>query len=223
MNCEPCVRCWNHLEERDIAKLVITFRLPALAAVLVLNACQQSPAPAPEYRPGEAGTVDHALCLLGFEAVPLRETTTGHHLVQATVNGRSGSFVLDTGANATVIDSKHAQAFGLSGGSAGLRGVAGGLAGAATANQVSIETFGIGSLQIRQRRIVTADLGQLLETLGRFSGTPVYGLIGQDVLTEHRAIVDVAKPMLYLMAEDKDPAPIPAEQCRSEGDATPGP
>jgi clan AA aspartic protease (TIGR02281 family) len=218
-----CIRCWNHLEERNIAKLVTTSGLSALGAVLALCACQQSPAPAPEYQPGEAGTVDHALCLLGFEAVPLRETTTGHHLVQATVNGRSGSFVLDTGANATVVDSNHAQAFGLSGGSAGLRGVAGGLAGGTTANQVPIETFGIGSLQIRQRRIVTADLGQLLETLGRFSGTPVYGLIGQDVLKEHRAIVDVAKPMLYLMAEDKDPAPVAAERCRGESDATPGP
>ena len=49
----------------------------------------QAPGPEPEYRPGEAGTVDHALCLLGFTAVPLRRTrATGHHLVEARLNGR---------------------------------------------------------------------------------------------------------------------------------------
>jgi clan AA aspartic protease (TIGR02281 family) len=214
---------WNQPEEPNIARLMTTCRLSALAAVLALCACQQPPAPAPEYRPGEAGTVDHALCLLGFEAVATRATSTGHHLVDATINGRSGSFVLDTGANATVIDRNHAETFGLTSGSTGLSGAVGGIAGGATANQVPIETFRVGSVQVRQARIVTADLGQLLETLGRLSGTTVYGLIGQDVLTEHRAIVDVAKPMLYLMAKDEDPSPIPAEQCRSESDGTPGP
>ena len=53
-----------------------------------------------EYRPEEAGTVDHALCLLGFTAIPLREARgTGHHLVVATVNGKDGVFILDTRAN----------------------------------------------------------------------------------------------------------------------------
>jgi clan AA aspartic protease (TIGR02281 family) len=192
----------------------------ALPVLLLVAACQQSAAPEPDYRPEEAGTVDHALCLLGFVAVPLREATTGHHLVQATINGTSGSFVLDTGANATVVDRKHAQTFGLSEDAAGLRGVVGGLAGGASANQVPIESLRIGAVEVRQRRIVTADLGQLLETLGRFTGTTVYGLVGQDILKEHRAIVDVARPMLYLISEDEDPAPIAARQCRREGNAT---
>lgn len=193
----------------------------ALPALLLVGACQQSAAPEPEYRPEEAGTVDHALCLLGFEAVPLQEVATGHHLVQATVNGTSGSFVLDTGANATVVDREHAPTFGLAEGSTGLRGVVGGLAGGASAHQVPIESLRIGSVDVRQGRIVTADLGQLLQTLGRFTGTTVYGLVGQDVLKEHRAIVDVAKPMLYLMAEDEDPALVAAGQCQREGNGTP--
>lgn len=76
----------------------------AVLTFLILSACQEATAPSPEYSPEEAGTVDHAMCLLGFEAVPLREVSTGHHLVEATINGKSGSFVVDTGANVTVVE-----------------------------------------------------------------------------------------------------------------------
>ncbi len=102
--------------------------LAAAASLLALAACDGiAPAPpkAPEvdYRPEEAGTVDHALCLLGFTAIPLREARgTGHHLVAAAVNGREGVFILDTGANLSVIDADHAARFGL----ASVRGRPGG-------------------------------------------------------------------------------------------------
>jgi clan AA aspartic protease (TIGR02281 family) len=188
-----------------------------LLALLLLAACQQaaSPAPAPEYRPEEAGTIDHALCLLGFDAVALREVSSGHHLVEATINGRSGSFVLDTGANLTVLDRRHVGHFGLEN-RGGLSGVVGGLGGGQRATQVSIDSLRVGEIDVRQERIVTADLGQLLQVLGQVTGTTVYGLVGQDVLKEHRAIVDVAGPRLYLMAEDRDPAPVPAEACSGD-------
>ncbi|HWH16949.1 MAG TPA: aspartyl protease family protein, partial [Allosphingosinicella sp.] len=88
----------------------------AAALAAALAACEGPPpeASAPDYRPEEAGTVDHALCLLGFTAIPLKEArSTGHHLVSAKVNGREGVFVLDTGANVSVVDSDHAAHFGL--------------------------------------------------------------------------------------------------------------
>lgn len=202
---------------------MVRLRLCALSSLLLVSACQDSAAPQPEYRPEVAGTVDRAMCLLGFTAIPLREVSTGHHLVQATINGRTGSFVLDTGANITVVDSAHRQHFGLSASSSGLGGVVGGMAGATGAKQVSVEGLSIGPVQARQGRIVTADLGQLLSTLSRVTNTEVYGLVGQDIMKKHRAIVDVAKPMLYMMEEDEDPSPVPASQCGGEGDApTPG-
>lgn len=193
-------------------------RLPgflALASLALAAGCREGVAPAPEYRPEEAGTVDHAMCLLGFSAVPLSEVATGHHLVEATINGQSGRFVLDTGANATVVDESYLRRFGISGGAVGLGGAIG-LGGGRRARQVGIDSFEIGPADIRQNRIVAADLGQLLTMLSRISGGTVYGIVGQDVLKEHRAIIDVARPMLYLMEEDRDPAPIPAERCHVE-------
>ena len=188
----------------------------ALAALLFTAGCDQAgTGPTPEYRPQDAGTVDHAMCLLGFTALAVREVATGHHLIEATINGRTGEFVLDTGANMTVIDQAHLRDFGISGASGSLGGAIG-VGGGGQARRVAIDSFTIGSIPIRQRRVVASDLGPLLTTLGRASGTTVNGIIGQDVLNEHRAIIDVARPMLYLIEADRDPAPVPAERCQSE-------
>lgn len=187
-----------------------------LLALLLLGACEQGAGSIPEYRPGETGTVDHALCLLGFAAVPVQDVAPGHQLIEATINGRTGRFVLDTGANVTVIDTSQAERFGLSLGGGGplfRRGLPASPSG--SASQIAIDSFEIGSITIRQRRIVTADLGQLLGALSSASGEEVVGILGQDVLNEHRAIIDVARPMLYLMDDDRDPGPVPSESCQS--------
>lgn len=193
-----------------------------LAPLLLIAACDQSggpftksDGPPVEYRPDEAGTVDHALCLVGFSAVPVQKIDPGHHLIEASINGHVGNFVLDTGANVTVINAPEADRFGLSRGGGGPRGLGGTLPAGASgdARQVAIDSFKIGPINIRQSRVVTANLGQLLIALGKVSGRQVSGIIGQDVLNEHRAIIDVARPMLYLMEEDRDPAPVPAARC----------
>lgn len=46
-------------------------------------------------------------------------------------------------------------------------------------------------------------------------GRPL-GVIGQDVLDEHRASIAVAGPMLDLMEDDRDPALVPAERCHDQ-------
>ncbi|HLL29614.1 MAG TPA: retropepsin-like aspartic protease [Allosphingosinicella sp.] len=190
----------------------------AAAATLALCACDMVAPPAPEapkveYRPGEAGTVDHALCLLGFTAIPLREArSTGHHLVTAAVNGKEGVFVLDTGANLSVIDVDHAAHFGL-GRAGGRRGGATGLGGSNSARQVGVESVTLGGIEVRQRRMVVTDLGSIGDALAPLAGGAVHGLIGQDVLKEHRAVIDVSRPLLYLIEADEDPEPVPAERC----------
>lgn len=196
--------------------------LPLIPVALLLPACDGLDnrfAPAKEaaadYRPHEAGTVDHALCLLGFVNVPVLGVNPGHHLVTAQINGISGDFVLDTGANVTVVNAPQAERFGLSsrGGSLFGTGAARFAGNAANARTASVDSFTMGDVTIRQRRVLVADLGPLLDSLGQASGREIAGLIGQDVLNEHRAIIDMSRPMLHLMAEDRDPVPVPAERC----------
>ena len=190
----------------------------AAAVIVAVAGCDlpNSEQAAPDYRPEEAGTLDHALCLLGFTAVPLRSArTTGHHLVSASINGQEGVFVLDTGANVSVIDSDHAGHFGLGRGNASVGGAVV-LGGPNAARQVGIESLSLGGVPIRQRRMVLTDLGPLGDALAPLAGGAVHGLIGQDVLKEHRAVIDVERPLLYLIEEDQEPRPVPAERCRGQ-------
>lgn len=188
-----------------------------LLAAAGCDAITEAPQQRVEYRPEEAGTVDHALCLLGFTAVPLRRTSaTGHHLVEARLNGREALFILDTGANLSVVDEAHARAFGLS--DRGARPGAGmAIGGSVSARQVPIESLELDGVAIRQRRIVVAHLGNLTAAMGPLAGGDVHGLIGQDVLNEHRAVIDMDRPLLYLIEADRDPAPVPAERCGGAG------
>ncbi|QIG79349.1 retropepsin-like aspartic protease [Stakelama tenebrarum] len=194
-----------------------------LSALLATAGCEQLPSGSNrtvEYRLTEAGTVDHALCLLGFTAIPLREVSTGHHLVEAAINGNAAGFVVDTGANVSVIDDAHAERFGLVKSSGVLSSLgARSIAGAGNARQAMVDSFVIAPVTIRQDNIVSADLGPMLSALGQATNSDVAGIIGQDVLTEHRAVIDVSRSMLYLIEEDSDPAPVPAGQCSPEAEA----
>jgi hypothetical protein len=187
----------------------------ALLALVAGSGCRQVLTSTGDYEPQKAGSVDQAMCLLGFTAVPLRELLTGHHLVEAKLNGKAASFVLDTGANATVLHAPFAAEFGLSGKPIGGAGAIG-LGGAIKASQVRIKSLEIGGMPIRRDRLLTTDLAQVVKLLGPMSGGTIYGIIGQDVMKEHRAVIDVAKPILYLVRADKDPAPVPPEQCTEQ-------
>jgi hypothetical protein len=193
----------------------------ALLLLASLAGCKEVVTSRGDYDPTEAGSVDQALCLLGFTAVPLRELMTGHHLVAAEINGKAGTFILDTGANATVFHAPLATEFGIGAGTA-VPGAAIGLGGAMKARQVGIESFRIGGVTIRRTQIMTADLSQLASLLGRLGGGTIHGIIGQDVMKQHRAVIDVAEPILYLIGEDRAPAPIAPERCRRAGEGASG-
>ena len=184
------------------------------ACALSLTGCKEVLTKTAVYQPAKAGSVDQAMCLLGFTAVPLRELLTGHHLVEARLNGKTASFVVDTGANASVLHAPYGADFGLTGTPVG-QGGAIGVGGTLKAGRASIRSLEIRDVTIRRSRIMTADLSQVVNLLGPISGGKVYGIIGQDVLKEHRAVIDVAKPILYLVREDRAPAPVPLDQCAS--------
>jgi hypothetical protein len=194
-----------------LAAALFTFAAPT---------CSGDPPKAADYDPTEAGTVANALCLLGFTAVPLRELASGHHVVAATLNGRPAAFVLDTGANATVVHSAFAERFALTG-RATAEGGAIGLGGSMAARQVRIESLSLGPVPTRQRRIMTTDLSQLTRMLEPMAGAPIHGIIGQDLMKEHRAVVDVAAPAVHLIEPDRDPAPVPAARCRRQTPSRP--
>ena len=165
------------------------------------------------YRPALSGTVDHALCLLGFQAPPLRDIASGHQLVEGALNGRPANFILDTGANVSVVSAAHADHFGLTP-QRGVFAAAAGLGGALQASRSRIETLRLGDVEVRLSHLMVADLSQMDRALGLVARRPVHGIIGQDVMRTHAAVVDIARPMLYLQPAGARPSPKPAEACR---------
>lgn len=193
---------------------------PALfAAALFCAGCEGLIIQTAEYRPQEAGTVDQAMCLLGFTGIPLRKAPTGHDLIDVELNGVIGVFVLDTGANVSVIDARHVEAFGLAPSASALPARGYGLGGGQNIRMARVESMRVGELAIRIGRIAVADVSHVAAVLGPLAGGTVYGIIGQDVMREHRAVVDVARPILYLMEAGRDPAPVPLETCTAEQEA----
>lgn len=186
------------------------------ATMFILAGCDSlapsAPSPTVAYRPEAAGTVDHAMCLLGFAATPLQRLRSGHQLVKGRLNGKPVTFVLDTGANLSVVSASSAKAFGLVP-QFGVFGAAAGLGGTMKATRSSIESLQLGDLDIRQTHVIVADLSQVEAVLGRQTASPIHGIIGQDVMREHRAVIDVARPMLYMRAAGSLPAPVPADRC----------
>ena len=74
-----------------------------------------------------------------------------------TLNGRPATFVVDTGANMTVLDESFADAFGLTPWS-GAQPTAIGIGGPLNARQARIDSLEIGGIAIRERRIVVAGI-----------------------------------------------------------------
>lgn len=196
---------------------------PVFAAAFVASAlvvgCDQIPSTAElsevRYRPGEPGSVDQAMCLLGFEATPLTRLGIGHQLVHGTLNGRPATFLLDTGANMSVVHAPHAEAFGLTP-QTGVVGAAMGIGGTLRASRARVETLRLGDVDIEQRHLMLADLSQLDGMLGGASGETIHGIIGQDVMRRHGAVIDVSRSMLYVRGDDAKPRSLSVETCAAK-------
>jgi hypothetical protein len=181
-------------------------------SVAVLATCRQAPSEAAPAFAGQVRSVDHALCLLDFTGIRLQTLPTGHHTVDVVLNGKPATFIIDSGANVTILNSTFVKEFGV-GPATSFPGPALGAGGAMSAQLVGIKQLRIGGVPIRIDRIAAADLGRVLDLLRPGAGKPIHGIIGQDVLVEHRAVLDVARASLYLIAEDYEPAAVAPTRC----------
>jgi hypothetical protein len=151
----------------------------------------------PTLPPAPPVTVQHALCMLGYNSIPLRTLPTGHHITAVTVNGKPSTFVVDTGAGRTVIHRPYAQELGLDV-APGKHVMAIGPGGSTSAAAVGVREFAIQGTRTSLTRLFAMDLSQVVGALDPIVGTPVAGIIGQDILQAQHAIIDVEQSRLYL-------------------------
>jgi clan AA aspartic protease (TIGR02281 family) len=135
----------------------------------------------------------------GFVQVSLTRNAIGHLQIDAEIDGRPATLLLDTGASNTVLDGRSAAERGLA-----LASSAETAAGLGTIGQ-TLSTAVLGQLRLgvwsaREVKVAVIDLSHVNAALASKEARAVDGVLGNDLLLRHAAIIDLAAPALYLAA-----------------------
>src|SRR5688572_4976064 len=139
-------------------------------------------------------------CRPGFSPIPMKALASGHHSVAVMLNGKPAAFLVDTGAGATIIHAPYLNRFALS--TAAGAGTATNASGKLRFDPVAVNAFAVGGTRTRLSKIYAMDISYLVEAVSASSPQPIEGLVGQDVLRDQKAVVDLDKSILYLADPD---------------------
>ena len=132
-----------------------------------------------------------------YQKVRFRVTKTNHLMINGSINGVKGKFILDTGASNSCVDFDNVGLFKLTAADSKTRAAGAGAIGMFT--QVAHEnTLKIGRWKFDDFNLVVFDLSHVNAALKQHKASPVQGIIGADVLLEGKAIVDYHNHYLYL-------------------------
>jgi aspartyl protease len=134
----------------------------------------------------------------------------GHHVwLRARVNGRRGTFVLDTGAAVTVLDARFARRCHVTpDGAARFAGIGASRGGGARSGRLlaplaRVDRMALGALTLRGVEVAVLDLDPLTGALGGSAD----GLLGWNALCGHRVTIDPLHRELVL--DDPDTGATP--------------
>ncbi len=133
--------------------------------------------------------------------VPLVLTDTNHFEISAKINGVIGRFILDTGASNTCVGFDKIEFFKLTSKESKVKAAGAGATNMATliSTKNKIE---IGSWKKKKLKIVLFDLVHVNEALITHKALPVDGIIGADILTKAKAIIDYNNSCVYLKRKE---------------------
>ena len=171
-------------------RLLLYFLL--LGAGYVPAACRRAAAPLPQTAPTFPVTTAVATWPPLIQ-VPF-VLTNNLPVVQATVDGRTGNFILDTGAEATLLNQRY-----FPGGPAATSVGAGATGTFQQTSACRVSRFGWQGLTMQDVHLTTTDLDHL-------GAAPLLGLLGADLLAHYAVTLDYAARMAILRATAACPA-----------------
>lgn len=133
----------------------------------------------------------------GYVPIRMTKLSTGHETVIVTINGVEGQFVVDSGAGGTVIHSARLEKFSLQA-PEGEGEVSSGAGGQTTVHRLPIQSFAIAGVTLDVEEVRTLDLTSVVDRLKSIAGADIDGVVGQDVLTRFRGVLDVGNQTLFL-------------------------
>ena len=135
----------------------------------------------------------------GYTALPLRRDLGNHLEVAARINGRPGRFLLDTGAQISVVNRSSLKRFGLSAVRTSVR-VYGAVGGPGEQIQAALaSTLQVGPCAASPFLLGVSDLSTLNHgrRQGGSGGGNFDGIIGADLLQSFDFVVDTGSPRLF--------------------------
>lgn len=134
----------------------------------------------------------------GYIAVPMRRVGAGLDTVKLGINGVQGTFLLDTGASNSVIDTRVVPKFRIS-----VLDLRGSDTAIGAGGEVRLSAYKVSGLTLQGQKfpfsiISATDLSNVVSTFARDTGIQLDGIIGQDVMIAFDGVIDIKNRTLYL-------------------------
>lgn len=143
--------------------------------------------------------VDSALLKLGYYAVPITKLISGHICIQAKLNGVEGLFILDTGANGTVLDNDRKKKFLIESKDSVIAYGAG--SGNMSVHSSNENTLDVDGHSFNHILVGVMDLSSVNEALSLMGIKGIDGIIGITSLYQMNAFIDCHGLKMYYKAE----------------------
>ena len=132
----------------------------------------------------------------GYISVKLNFLKTKHYSLNATINGKSGKFILDTGASSSCICTSLEKNFNIISKETIEK------ASSATSEIINTKISKNNTIQIGNWKntinLITFDMSHINNALSEKKINPIEGIIGADILKKTKAILDYNLNNLYL-------------------------
>ncbi len=139
----------------------------------------------------------HPEIVLNYIPIPFKVTRTNHLLINASINGVKGKFILDTGASNSCVDFDNIDHFKLTASASKTKAAGAGAVGMMT-KVATDNLLKIGRWKFSSFHLVVFDLSHVNTALTQHKAKPVQGIIGADVLMQGEAVIDYSNNLLYL-------------------------
>lgn len=133
----------------------------------------------------------------GYTKIKLKLTKTNHFEIKASINGKKGIFILDTGASSSCVSFDAIRTFNLVAKDSEVKASGAGATDMIT--QISKKNkLKIGTWKKDKVALILFNLIHVNSALIAHNAQPVDGIIGADILKKGKAIIDYEKKYLYL-------------------------
>jgi len=147
--------------------------------LIILTSCSQKVTTDKKVSLKEPFNLEKSLVLNDYIKIPLTKEISGHLQLNGSINGVNGSFILDTGAGATVIEQSLKEKFKM------------------TSIKTDDTATGAGGA-VENMFLTLMDLNYVNDAFESLGIQKADGVIGADVLTDGKAIIDYYNLALYL-------------------------